>query len=422
LLAGAGGALAVTHALTATERWSTVRAQNSPEVVVWFGGTDPTGFTQKQVDDFNATHPDIQLDYQVQGATSDDLRAKIVAVGSSQDPAADIFSVNVPNVPEYAAAGWTQPIDDVIPEEERGDFYTGSIEGALYDGQLYAVPHYNNGPGIWYRKDLLEDAGLDVPTSYDELVAAAQAIQTPEIAGYVLQLPQGEQGVINWIEHIWGYGGNVVDDQLNVVVDQGTAAVDAYNRLLQYVYDDKVVPEYCLTLNDTGQAMNIFRSGEAAFIRMWMSGGGVLTAPDSPIEGLWDVTTLPSLDGNTPGAGCLGTWNLGISAFSQKRDAAAEAIRWLISPEQQLARTVGNGELPSRIDIVNDPAVAERFPYAPRLQDALQALRPRPVTPYYGQWTSDVLQPTLGSVMTRQLSPEDAVAQVATQMREIAGQ
>lgn len=422
LLAGAGGALVAGQLAPVTNRRYAARAQGSPVTVVWFGGRDPSGTTAAQVAAFNETHPDIQIDYQEQGATSDDLRAKIIAVASSQDPAADIYSVNVPNVPEYAAAGWTIPVDDIIPEEERAAFYPGSIAGALYDGHLYAVPHYNNGPGLWYRKDLLDEAGLEAPKSYDELVEACKALQTPEIAGYVLPLPQIEQGNINWIEHVWGYGGNLVDDQLNVVVDQGTAAVDAYNRLLRYVYEDQVVPEYCLTLNQTSDAMNIFRNGEAVFLRMWMSSGGQLAAEDTVIKGLWDVTTLPSQDGETPGPGCLGTWNLGISTFSQQQEAAAEVIKWLISAEQQTARALGSGELPSRVAVVDDPAIQEKFPYAARIQEALQALRPRPVTPYYGQWTSDVLQPTLGAVMTRQMTPEDAVREMAEQMRQIAGQ
>jgi multiple sugar transport system substrate-binding protein len=417
LITAASGALVASQSVSRS-----ARAQGSPVTVVWFGGRDTSGVTTTQVAAFNESHPDIQIDYQEQGATSDDLRAKIIAVGSSQDPAADIYSVNVPNVTEYAAAGWTIPVDDIIPEAERADFYPGSIAGALYDGHLYAVPHYNNGPGLWYRKDLLDDAGLEVPKTYDELVAVCQELQTPEIAGYVLPLPQIEQGNINWLEHVWGYGGDLVDDQLNVVVDQGTAAVDAYHRLLRYVYEDKVVPEYCLTLAQTSDAMNIFRNGEAVFLRMWMSSGGQLAEPDTVIKGLWDVTTLPSQNGEAPGPGCLGTWNLGISAYSQKQEAAAEVIKWLIAAEQQTERALVSGQLPSRIAVVDDPAILEKFPYAARIQEALQSLRPRPVTPYYGQWTSDVLQPTLGAVMTRQKTPEDAVVEMAAQMRQIAGQ
>jgi ABC-type glycerol-3-phosphate transport system substrate-binding protein len=83
---------------------------------------------------------------------------------------------------------------------------------------------------------------------------------------------------------------------------------------------------------------------------------------------------------------------------------------------------VGNGALPSRTAVVDDPAILEIYPYATRMQEALQALKPRPVTPYYGQWTTDVLQPTLGAVMARQTTPEDAVQTIAQQMRMIAGQ
>lgn len=419
LLAGAGSVAAASRL---APRRTYAKAQDGPVTITWFGGRDTTGVTAKQVAAFNESHPDIQIDYQEQGATSDDLRAAIISVGSSQDPVADIFSVNVPNVSEYAAAGWTLPVDDVIPEEERDQFYPASIEGAIYNGQLYAVPHYNNGPGLWYRADLLDEAGLEVPRSYDELVAVCQELQTPEIAGYVLPLPQIEQGNINWMEHVWGYGGDLVDADLNVVVDQGTAAADAYHRLLSYVYEDQVVPEYCLTLAQTSDAANIFANGDAVFLRMWMTSGVQFVGDDVPIKGLWDVTTLPSLDGAGPGPGCLGTWNLGISAFSQHPEEAAEVLRFMISEEQQTFRAVGDGALPSRIAVVDDPAILEIYPYAARMQEALQALKPRPVTPYYGQWTSDVLQPTLGAVMARQVTPEDAVQTMAQQMRMIAGQ
>jgi ABC-type glycerol-3-phosphate transport system substrate-binding protein len=83
---------------------------------------------------------------------------------------------------------------------------------------------------------------------------------------------------------------------------------------------------------------------------------------------------------------------------------------------------VGNGSLPSRIAVTDTPELLEVYPYAARMQEALQALKPRPVTPYYGQWAADVLQPAIGAVMARQITPEDAVPMIAEQMRQIAGQ
>jgi multiple sugar transport system substrate-binding protein len=143
-----------------------------------------------------------------------------------------------------------------------------------------------------------------------------------------------------------------------------------------------------------------------------------MEGPDSQVAGNWDVTTLPSLDGS-PGPGCLGTWNLGISAFSERAAEAAEVIRYLTSLEQQTARYLGNGNLPARSAVFDDPEVVEKYTYADRLAPAFEALKPRPVTPYYSQMSADALQPNYGAAMTRQKTPEEAIADMAETMRQI---
>src|SRR5699024_11083576 len=119
-----------------------------------------------------------------------------------QDSTVDIVSMDVPFVPEFAAAGWTLPMDDFLSEEERGEFFSGTIDGATYDGQLYGIPWYNNGPGLFYRRDLLDEAGIEPPTTYDDLVSASLELATPDISGYVFQAVQTEGGLINWLEYL----------------------------------------------------------------------------------------------------------------------------------------------------------------------------------------------------------------------------
>ncbi len=400
----------------------TPSSQGSGSVTVtWFAGRDSSGVTTQQVSAFNKQNTRIKIDYQEQGASSDDLRNKIIAVASAKDPAADLFSVNVPNVTEYGAAGWTIPVDDVLPSDERAKFFSGALAGTTYKGKLYAIPWYNNGPGLWYRKDLLAQAGLQPPKTYDELRDTAQKLQTPEIAGYVLPMPQIEQGVINWMEHLWGYGGDLVDENLNVTVDKGTAAVESLQRVLDFVYKDKIVPEYCLTLAQTSDAMNIFRTGKSVFLRLWYTSGGDLYKDDTTIKGQWDVTTLPSRDGAKPGPGCLGTWNLGVSAFSKNKQAAGEVIKWLVSQEQQQVRVLANGNLPVHLAVFENQEVQTKFPYALRAQESFKSLKPRPVTPFYGQISSEAIQPNLGAAMARQKSPAEAIKQMADTMRRIVG-
>src|SRR3954451_14811019 len=275
--------------------------------VVWFAARDTSGYTPKQVEAFNKANKSIQIDYQEQGANTTDLHDKFVTVAGAKDPSADIVSMDVPFVPEFAAAGWTIPVDDILPKDEQAKFFQGTLHGATYEGKLWGVPWFNNGPGIYYRKDLFDAKGLKPPKTYDELLNAATTLQTADMAGFAMQLNQGEGGIISWMEYLWGYGGDLVDDKLNVVVDQGSAGVDGMQKILDFVYKDKILPEAALQFKLGADVMNLFRSGKAAMIRLWFSNVGDLYKEDSTIKpGQWDVGPLPSKDGAKPGPGCLG--------------------------------------------------------------------------------------------------------------------
>ena len=388
--------------------------------VVWFAGRDTTGYTPKQVEAFNKANKSVQIDYQEQGATTTDLHDKFVTVAGAKDPSVDIVSMDVPFVPEFAAAGWTISVDDVFPQAEQAKFFQGTIHGATYDGKLWAIPWFNNGPGLYYRKDLFDAKGLQPPKTYDDLLNAAKTLQTGDVAGFVMQLPQNEGGIINWMEYLWGYGGDLVDDKLNVVVDQGTAGVDGMQKILDFVYKDKIIPEAALQFRLGADVMNLFRGGKAAMIRLWFSNAGDLYKEDSAIkQEQWAVAPLPSKDGAKPGPGCLGDWNLGVSKFSTKQQAALEAIQILTGQEHQRNRFLDGGFLPARPAVFDDPEIQKKYPYAKSAQASFENLKPRPVTPFYPQMSADAIQPAFGQAMARQIPPDQAIKQMADKMRQI---
>lgn len=415
-LKGAAAASALAFPLIRTGR----AAAQDATTVTWFAGRDTSGYTPTQVEQFNAEHDDIQIDYQEQGAVTTDLHDKFVTVATAQDSTVDVVSMDVPFVPEFAAAGWTLPMADYLTEEERAEFFPGTIDGATYDGTLYAIPWYNNGPGLFYRKDLLDEAGIEVPTTYDDLVSASKELMTGELNGYIFQAVQTEGGVINFLEYLWGYGGDLLDEDMQVILGDDSAGVDALTRLVGYIYDEKISPESCLTMTTAADAESVFASGNAVFLRSWMTSTGAMIGEESQVKDVWDVTTLPSQDGS-PGPGCLGTWNLGISAYSENVDAAVEVIKWFTSLEQQTARYLDVGHLPARPAVFEDAAVKEKYAYVDRLAPAFEALKPRPVTPYYSQMSADALQPNYGAAMAQTVTPEEAIAAMADGMRQVIG-
>lgn len=397
-----------------------VQSTGTATTVVWFAARDTTGYTPKQVDAFNKANKSIQIDYQEQGATTQDLHDKFVTVAGAKDSSVDIVSMDVPYVPEFAAAGWTIPVDEILPKDEQAKFSQGTLSGATYQGKLGGVPWYNNGPGLYYRKDLFDAKGLKAPKTYDDLLNAAKALQTADVAGFALQLPQNEGGIINWMEFLWGYGGDLVDDKLNVVVDQGTAGVDGMQTLVNWVYTDKIIPEAALQFKLGADVMNLFRGGKAAMIRLWFSNVGDLYKEDSAIKtNQWDVAPLPSKDGAKSGPGCLGDWNLGVSKFSTKQKEALEAVRILTGFDDQRARFLDGGFLPSRQAVFDDPDIQKKYPYAKSAQASFNNLKPRPVTPFYPDMSANAIQPAFGQAMARQITPEQAIKQMADKMRQI---
>jgi len=101
----------------------------------------------------------IQIDYQEQGAVTQDLHDKFVTVAGAKDSSVDIVSMDVPYVPEFAAAGWTIAVDEILPKDEQAKFFQGTLHGATYEGKLGAVPWFNNGPGLYYSTPYFKGGG-----------------------------------------------------------------------------------------------------------------------------------------------------------------------------------------------------------------------------------------------------------------------
>ncbi|MFN8511332.1 MAG: extracellular solute-binding protein [Thermomicrobiales bacterium] len=418
--ASTGGAASAAPASAAAASTGASAAPGSVTTVTWFASRDTSGFSPQQVEAINKAATTFKIDYQEQGATTQDLHDKFVTVAQAKDPSADIVSMDVPYVPEFAAAGWTIAMDSVLSKDELAKFFKGTLDGATYDKKLYAIPWYNNGPGLYVRKDLLQAKGLTAPKTYDELLKAALAVQTPEMVGFAMQLVQGEGGIINWMEYLWGYGGSLVDDNMKVAVDQGTFGVDSMQKVVDFVYKDKIIPEAALQFKLGADVINLFRTGKAAMIRLWFSNAGELYKPDTTIKPeQWEIVPLPSKDGSKAGPGCLGTWNLGVAVSSKKQQAAIEAIKVLTNEEQQKARVLGNGNLPARPAVFDDSAVQAKYPYAKSAQTAMEFLRPRPVTPFYPEISATAIQPAFGQAMAQQLKPAEAIKQMADKMRTI---
>lgn len=413
---------AITGSAPAASNVPAVQTSANVTVLNFWSARDTTGFNAKQVDAINAQAKGFRIQYQEIGAITADLHDKFAIAGAAKDRSVDMLFVDAAYVAEYAAAGWTSALDDLFGKDEQAQFFPGAIAGDVYQGKLSALPWWTNGAALFYRKDLFDAAGLQPPKTLADEAAAAKKLQAGDVAGIAEQTAQTEGGIIVWMELLWAMGGDLVDDKLNVVVDKGTAGRDSLQYLVDLLYKDKVLPEASLQWKLAADPANVFQNGGAAMMRNWYGNVGTLNDPTSKVKGKWDVVSLPSKDGTKAGPNCLGTWNLGIVSWTKNRAAAAEAIRAIVSPAQEKARLLANGQFPVQPAVLDDAEVRAKFPYSVAAKQSFGEMKPRPVTPYYSQMSADAMQPNFGLAVARMKSPEQAIADMAAKMREIAKQ
>ena len=89
------------------------------------------------------------------------------------------------------------------------------------------------------------------------------------------------------------------------------------------------------------------------------------------------------------------------------------------APARVIIASVDGGFLPARTAVFDDPDIQKKYPYAKAAQASFEILKPRPVTPYYPQMSSDAIQPAFGQAMAKQITPEQAIKQMADKMRSI---
>ena len=91
------------------------------------------------------------------GGYSDKINASVM---SGDLP--DVLTVDGPNIAAYASNGIIQPLEE-LTEEEKGVYLESIIEQGTYDGKLYALGAMESSVGLYYNKEILKEAGVDIP-------------------------------------------------------------------------------------------------------------------------------------------------------------------------------------------------------------------------------------------------------------------
>ncbi len=369
---------------------------------------------REQLKMFKQLYPDIEVEVipMPDSATErHDLYVTYFAAGE-KDP--DVLMLDVIWSAEFAP--FLEDLTDDYDYFELKEFLPGTIMSVTVNGRIVAIPWFTDAGLLYYRKDLLEKYGYkNPPRTWDELVEMAKKISQAEgIIGFVWQGARYEGLVCNFLEYLWSFGGEVIDEKGKVVIDS-SQAVQALQFMVDLIYKHRITPEGVVTYMEE-DARRVFQKGEAVFMRNWPYAWALLNSDDSPVKGKVGVAPLPLGPGGRRAA-TLGGWNLGINKFSSKeeKEAAKKLIKFLTSYEQQLYKAIHSGQNPTRKAAYDDPKLKEAAPFMVELLSVFVNALPRPRTANYSE-LSDVIQKYVHAALTRQMTAEQAIKNIAREL------
>ncbi|POF61606.1 sugar ABC transporter substrate-binding protein [Novacetimonas maltaceti] len=249
-------------------------------------------------------------------------------------------------------------------------------------GRRVALAWYRDIGLLFYRRDLLEQYGLAVPTRWDELQHTAATIQEAQrrdgntaLWGYVWQGRTGESLVCNALEWFGGGDGELVRDDGSVHADT-PAMRQGLGRAAGWI--GTISPRGVLTYDEEA-ARGAFQSGHAVFMRNWVYAWALLNDPQSPLAGRVGVAALPRADGAHAPTGIDGTVYLGIARNSTHRAQAISLLRYLTSEEVERRQAITGAYIPARTPLLDDPDVVRAIPVLRTIRPILDAPILRPI-------------------------------------------
>jgi multiple sugar transport system substrate-binding protein len=307
------------------------------------------------VDGFNKSQGFITVALDANMKTME-VRQKVVAAFAA-GAAPDVAGVVQTHVQDYFDNDILAPIDAYFQKWDQKDDYFPSILTSMHSkpGQpLLYMPNRILPYVLYYRADWFDTAGLKAPVTYDEFIAAAKAITTPDRAGYALR--GVDYYAVQPIEPIWGSAGVKFADEHGTVDFDGPAAVAVTDKWLgMYTRDKSAQPT---AINDGyPQLFALMEKGRAA---MWLYGthaspqlmnalGDRIQATAIPRAGERQLT-LANPEGEFMTSSC------------KERDAAWEFLAFLSNGPHNKWLSTDRGYLPVRKSRAADPAIeANRF-------------------------------------------------------------
>ncbi|MBW1639732.1 sugar ABC transporter substrate-binding protein [Microbacterium resistens] len=408
MLAGCSGQPAAPEAETAELSQEAIDEAMSAKTTIDFWTWVPN--SEIAVEAFEKKYPNITVNLVQTNSREQEQRLRTAISAGTGVP--DVVQLQDAAISSFVL---TKDLLDLAPygaADLKSEFAPAAWKAVSVADGVYAVPQDIAPMAMLYRTDLFEQAGVQIPTTWEEFAEAAPIIKektgsyianvsTVELQGYVRQ--GATSPLTDW------------DGNTGVTVDVSNSETKQVTQYWQDLIDKDLVSTQTILTDSWFQGMS---AGKYA---TWTAGAWApvfLKEPAASSAGLWRVAPMPRWSSDTPVSVNLGGASTAVSATTKNPIVAAQFALWLNASNEGASLNMDKLSLfPSTTTMLNDPAFTEREdPFfggqnvnSVFSEMASESVQDTPV-PFSGYYTSS-LNDTVGAALANGTSIVDAFAE-----------
>jgi multiple sugar transport system substrate-binding protein len=356
-------------------------------------GVPDTFIIQKLLPEFKQ-QSGIDVDFEVVNYAQ--MHAKLLPQLMARQGAYDAIVVDNYWAGEFPAGGWLEPLDNLVkktPSIKLNEYVPSMLDMVgYYQGTLYMIPFYNYTMLLFYREDLLQDAGLKraYKAQYGKDLKIPDNLKDyVELCSFMTK-NQGGQGIygasmmglkpdpicMEWSNYLFSLGGDYYNRKTWKPTINDPAGVEATRLYVTNMTKNAPpgAPGYGFD-----EAIQLFMQGKAfSIVTFWMFYIDMQDPSKSQVAGKVGQSVMPG------GSNLNGGWGWAIPKSSPNKEAAWKFISWVESFPIAKKRALAGGA-PTRRDVFLDPEVDAKYPWYPKVMEILKTAKPVPEFAYSTQ-------------------------------------
>jgi multiple sugar transport system substrate-binding protein len=371
------------------------------------------------VDQWNTENEDVQV--KIVQAGWDGTFDKLITQFTG-GTAPDIIHYEASSIASFAADGYLADLTDLIDEDLKSDISEGIWDSVTQDGEIIAYPSTLQSYMVFANADLLEAAGVEVPTgdtmTWEELQTIAKATTTDGNfgIGWGLGSPTATMMSLSL-----GFDGGFFDGEgTDASIDVGDSELAVPELIHEMAYTDKSIEPTSLTQSGS-DVLASFYGGKVA---MTVQGSFQATniANDAP-EGL-NWVALPPLEGSAGAIQAANPQTYSVNVDSEYVDESADFLNFFMSAENLASIAYADALIPSsssaRTEVetlaADNPAWAQVLASGEGLQGP-----PFLKVEKYTEWKDTIATPAFQQYLADQITSDELANQLSTGWTDIAG-